>query len=112
MIEILSSFIKINNGDVKSTIQLFINPNILDGYNYIDNNNFYLNDHILCIHKSTLKIDAIGTIVNISENKLCICKRGNKSCIYLKKSLYYIFVKQSKNKNNDRIFYENLLKHL
>tara|TARA_B110001469_G_C9607561_1_gene302135 strand:+ start:346 stop:684 length:339 start_codon:yes stop_codon:yes gene_type:complete len=110
MNEILYSFIKINGGDIKNSLIHFLNKDIIKCYDNLKSNELYLNDQIICIHKSTLEIKAIGKIVNISENNICICKRGNNSCIYLKPLQYYILIKPLKNKNNDRMFYENLLK--
>ena len=110
MLEILSSLIQVNNGDVIQSLTPFFKKHTFNKYTYTDDNELYLNDQVMCIHKSTLIIDAIGTIVNLSDKKLCVCKRGNNSCIYLQKDNYYIFIKKTTNKQNDRIFYENLLK--
>lgn len=112
-IEILKSYIKNNNNDVKKCLCDFIkNSHILDNYYHQSFNKLYLNDNIIIISKYTLNIEANGIIVNINnkQNKICISKRGNKSCIYINPEHYYIFIKSTTNKNNDRLFYENLLK--
>tara|TARA_B110001469_G_scaffold118580_1_gene125446 strand:- start:374 stop:724 length:351 start_codon:yes stop_codon:yes gene_type:complete len=112
-IEILESYIKVNNGNIKGSILPFLNiksQNILKGYNNLESNQVYLNDNIIAIKKNTLQLEAIGCIVNIDKNKICISKRGNNSCIYIEKDYYYLFIKKTKNKNNDRMFYQELLK--
>ena len=109
-IEILKNFITMNNNDVEHSLKLFIdNPGKLTNYNYIQDTTLYLNDNVILIKKNTLKIDIQGIVVNIG-NKVCIKKRGSKSCIFINPNEYYIFSKKTKNKNNDRMFYQELLK--
>jgi len=108
--EILKKWIFLNQ-DIKQSIEMFLdNPNKLKNYKFIEDT-FYLNDKIIVISKNKLKIEVEGTIVNIAkDNKLCIIKQTSQSSVYIYPSQYYCFVKQTKNKNNDRKFYETLLK--
>ena len=110
-IEILKTFINLNDNDVYNSVKLFINkPEILNNYNHINDNKLYLNDNIIAINKSNLQNDIHGIIIDIgSDGKLCISKRGNHSSIFIMPEKYYIFIKQTKNKNNDRMFYQKLL---
>ena len=108
-IEILKNFIIMNNNDVENSLKLFIdNHERLNNYNYIQDT-LYLNDNVILIKKNTLKIEIQGIVVNIG-NKVCIKKRGSKACIFINPNEYYIFSKKTKNKNNDRMFYQELLK--
>ena len=108
-IEILKNFITMNNNDVEHSLKLFIDkPETITNYNYIQDT-LYLNDNVILIKKNTLKIEIQGIVVNIG-NKVCIKKRGSKACIFINPNEYYIFSKKTKNKNNDRMFYQELLK--
>jgi hypothetical protein len=109
-IEILKNFITMNNNDVEHSLKLFMDkPETITNYNYIHDTTLYLNDNVILIKKNTLKIDIQGVVVNIG-NKVCIKKRGSKACIFINPNEYYIFSKKTKNKNNDRMFYQELLK--
>tara|TARA_Y100000768_G_C23797858_1_gene595706 strand:- start:136 stop:477 length:342 start_codon:yes stop_codon:yes gene_type:complete len=113
MVEILKKFIELNGGFVKESLQMFLDkPEILNDYFHVADKNLYLNDNVIFIKKNTLDVQATGIVINISKDKICVSKRSNKSCIFLNYDDYYIFTKKVKNKNNDRIFYENLLKIL
>ena len=108
-IEILKNFITMNNNDVEHSLKLFIDKaETITNYNYIQDT-LYLNDNVILIKKNTLKIEIQGIVVNIG-NKVCIKKRGSKACIFINPNEYYIFSKKTKNKNNDRMFYQELLK--
>lgn len=108
--DILETLIKLTQNP-KETIQMFMDePTLLTNYRYQKDSSFYLNDSVIAIRKSTLSVDAIGVVVNISKtNELCICKRGNKSCLFIRPEKYHLFIRQTKSRNNDRIFYEKLL---
>ena len=56
----------------------------------------YLNDSVLTIHKSTLETHQ-GIIVYLGS-RVCICKRGNKSCVYVDPSEVYF---SSNGRNNE-----------
>ena len=69
-IEILQSYIKINNGNIKESIFPFLNiksQNILKYYNNLESNHLYLNDNIIAIKKNTLQIEAIGSLFDYSR---------------------------------------------
>ena len=106
--ELLKTWIHYNRGNVKQALIPFVKPNLLDAFDHKVSTDLYLNDFVLTIHKSTLETHQ-GIIVYLGS-RVCICKRGNKSCVYVDPSDVYFFIKRSKQRNNDRIFYEQLLK--
>ena len=111
MIEILETYLKLSSNKESSLLEFLSNDSIqkLKNYNLVEN--IYLNDNIILIKKNTLMIDHIGKIYKI-KNEIISIKKSNSVNISLDKNNYYIFVKRIKNKNNDRIFYETLLKQL
>ena len=111
MIEILETYMKLSSNKQSSLLEFLSNDTIhkLKNYNLVEN--IYLNDNIILIKKNTLTIDHIGKIYKI-KNEIISIKKSNSVNINLNKNNYYIFVKRIKNKNNDRIFYETLLKQL
>ena len=70
----------------------------------------YLNDIIYCIYPSTGKIIEKGKIISINHTKLTIKK--NSYHITIDVNDYFIFIKQNKNKSNNREFFKELLKQL
>ena len=102
-----------NSHNKKLSLLLFLTNDIkklISNCNLVDE--VYLNDNIYLIKRNTLKLEIIGKIFKIDDDNIYINKRGNQSCVCINKNKYYIFIKPIKNKNNDRIFYETLLKVL
>ena len=111
MIEILETYLRLSK-DKESSLKEFLDDTIIKQINkhkLVDN--IYLNDNVVLIKKNTLKVDHIGKIYKIKNNKISI-RKSNGVNITLDKDYYYIFVKRVRNKNNDRIFYETLLSQL
>jgi len=97
----------------KSIISMFLPDEIYQQISDLDLvNDFYLNDKVFMIKRNTLELDIIGKIINISDNKITIMKRNNQTVLYINPNNYYIFIKRTSNKNNDRIFYESLLEKM
>lgn len=111
MIEILETYLRLSK-DKESSLKEFLDEPTMKQINkHILVDNIYLNDNVVLIKKNTLKIDHIGKIYKIKNNKISI-RKSNGVNITLDKDYYYIFVKRVRNKNNDRIFYETLLSQL
>ena len=112
--EILSELLKYSDNKKKDIIEYvdLYDKNIFNNYSLYDkkNSNIYLNDKIIAIKKNTLEIECFGKIIKNKNDTICIQKRGNNVCINIYFTDYYIFISESKNKNNDRFFYEELLK--
>ena len=77
--------------------------------NYELVNNYYINQNIVTIKKNNLSYDVIGQIIYIKNKKLGI-KLKNNIVIYINPTLYYTFIKF--NKNNNKQFFQQLLKNL
>ena len=75
-----------------------------------DNNELLLNDKLFCIKRSTLELEHSGRLIYKKYNKISL-KEKNYS-IHLSINDYYIFIKRNKTKNNDKLFYQELLKLL
>ena len=74
------------------------------------NKDIFINQYIICIKKNDLSLDAKGKIVSI-KNKI-IGINLYKYTKYINMNSYYIFIKNSKSKSDDRDFFEHLLKKL
>lgn len=113
-IEILSELLKYSDDKKKDIVEYVdvYDKNIFNNYLLYDEkkDNIYLNDKIIAVKKNTLEIECIGKTIKNKNNTICIQKRGNNVCINIHFKDYYIFISESKNKNNDRYFYEELLK--
>ena len=109
-IEPIKNILEISN-DKKNTILFFIdNQKIIDKLkNYELVNNYYINQNIIAIKKNNLSYDVIGQIIYIKNKKIGI-KLKNNIVIYINPTLYYTFIKF--NKNNNKQFFQQLLKNL
>jgi hypothetical protein len=74
------------------------------------NKDIFINQYIICICKNDLSLDIKGKIVSI-KNKI-IGVNANKYTKYINMDLYYIFIKNSTSKTDDRDFFEHLLQKL
>ena len=111
MIEILETYLKLSK-DKEASLKEFLDSKTLKQINkYKLVNDIYLNDSVVLIKKNTLKIDYMGKIYKSKNNKISL-RKSNGVNITIDKRGHYIFVRRVKNKNNDRIFYETLLKVL
>ena len=112
LFEPLKSIIDVTS-DKKNTILYFLSLDLkkkLTEYNLCEDNDFYLNDFIICIKKNNLKNDFTGKITEICKNKLCL--KVNNYNVKINPNHYYIFIKPNTSKKNDRHFFESLLKVL
>ena len=73
-------------------------------------NDIYLNDNITFVKKNTGIIFKSGKVIAIDESKITI--KTSINYLTLNSSEYYIFIKQKKNKTNDRDFYKALFNSL
>ena len=85
---------------------------LLENYELVEDNDFYLNDFIFLIKRNNLTNEYKGKIVSIDEimNRLTI--KNNNYNVTIDPDIYYIFIKPNTSKNNDRQFFESLLKKL
>lgn len=70
----------------------------------------YLDDNISFVKKNTGEFYKKGKIIAIDDNIITI--KTNNNHLNLDKDEYYLFIKQRKNKKNDRDFYKALLNEL
>ena len=113
--EILKNLIIINDNNIHLTLKIFLNnPDILNDYQIYEDNNFYINDSILIIKKNDINNVNKGIIkkVDIKKSMITMEKLGNKSSFTFNINQYYCFYKKKLNRNNNREFYNNLLKSL
>ena len=85
----------------------------LTNYEYVNNpESLFLNDRLLCVHKNTGKIYQQGIIIKITKQKITLKTRNSN--LSIPKKDYYLFINPRKNKlqNNNRKFYQELLKSL
>jgi len=113
-IEPLKNILELSNNK-QNSILYFLNDNIKNKLNkfylYEENKDIFINQSIICIKKNNLLLDIKGKIISIKYNKIGIII-NNKYTKYINKNDYYIFIKDSHSLNNDRKFFENLLKNL
>lgn len=78
-------------------------------YTFFDENeeDLYLDDNISFVKKNTGKFYKKGKIIAIDDDIITI--KTNNNLLNLDKDEYYLFIKQRKNKKNDRDFYKALL---
>jgi len=97
--------------DKKETILYFLSDKLnekLEDYDLVDNN-FYLNDYLVCIKKNNLENEYSGKIMCIDD---LITLKVNNYNVTINPNIYYTFVKQNTSKKNDRQFYKSLLEKL
>jgi hypothetical protein len=111
MIEILETYLKLSDDQHTSLLEFLSKDILIKLENYKLVEDIYINDNVILIKKNTLKVDIVGRIYKIKDNKISINKPNNVNITTRQKD-YYIFVKKVTNKNNDRIFYETLLNKL
>ena len=75
-----------------------------------DENDIYLNDNITFVKKNTGKFYKSGKFISIDNSRITI--KTSNHYLTLDYSDYYIFIKQKKNKTNDRDFYKALMNNL
>lgn len=112
-IEIIKSIMDISENKEK-TLLYFLDDNIiykLNNYNLNINKDFYLNDYIILINKSSLDIEISGKIIYIKNDKIGILK--NNRTIYYIRSNYYVFIKHfNRNNINNLKYFKELLNTL
>ena len=114
-IEPLKTILDLTNNK-QDSIVYFLNDDIkhkLNNYYFYEkkNKDIFINQRIICIKKNNLLLDVKGLIISINKNIFCI-NINNKYNKFIDSNLYYIFIKNSNSKNDDRQFFENLLKNL
>lgn len=84
----------------------------IENYSFFNENeeDLYLDDNVSFVKKNTGKFYKKGKIIGISDNIITI--KTNNNHLNLNKEEYYLFIKQRKNKKNDRDFYKALLNEL
>jgi hypothetical protein len=116
-VDVLYDLMKVSS-DKKETLLFFLPKSVSDQVRSfvlkMSPDELYLNDTIYCIKKSTLQLDVKGRLVAIDGDKLSVVMYGNRFTVTVNAPEYYLFVKPliRKNKQNDRTFYESLLKML
>jgi hypothetical protein len=116
-IDVLYDLMKVSSNK-KETLLFFLSKTVSDQVRSFNlktgPEELYLNDTIYCIKKSTLQLDVKGKLVTIDGDKLSVIMYGDRFTVTINASEYYLFVKplMRKNKQNDRSFYESLLKML
>jgi hypothetical protein len=111
-IEPLKEIINITTNK-KNTILYFLSDelkNLLNDYELIKTNEFYLNDKIICIKKNNLKKEYNGKIICFDNDIITI--KQNNIHITFNYIDYYIFFKKNISLKNDRQFFESLLEKL
>ena len=112
MLDILQSIMKLSN-DKKDTLLYFLDDDTCDRvrrYQFVETKDLYLNDSLICINKSTLKIDFTGVIHHMKDDEI-ILKFNNYSRT-IDPDDYHKFMKRRKGERNNRKFFEELLKKL
>jgi len=77
---------------------------------YKEGPDIYLNDNITLLKKNTGKIHKSGKVIAIDNSSITI--KTSNHYLNLDSADYYIFIKQKKNKENDREFYKALFNSL
>lgn len=110
--EPLQKIINLSN-DKKNTLIYFLDPDIIKKiYKHdLEFKNFYINDKIFCIKRNTLELSLEGKILCIDNHRIGVKKNKNIT-IYINPKKYYIFVKQSTQKQNQKEFFKKLLEEL
>ena len=99
--DILHNIIEITDNKF-STLLYFLKDDLQKRYKHYQlADKLYLNDMIHCIRKDTLDIEYKGRIKRINDK---IQIQHNKFNIYINPNEYYILIKPSKSKINDRKF--------
>lgn len=111
-IEPLKEIIRLTTNK-KNTILYFLSDelkNKLQDYELVENDDFYLNDKIMCIKKNNLQKEYYGKIICIDKNILTV--KQNNVFLSFNYNDYYVFFKKMKSLKNDRQFFESLLEKL
>tara|TARA_B110000027_G_C16049923_1_gene269467 strand:+ start:216 stop:563 length:348 start_codon:yes stop_codon:yes gene_type:complete len=74
-------------------------------YDSIDSD-IYLNDNVTFVKKNTGKVFKSGKVITIDGDLITI--KTNVNYLTLNLNGYYLFIKQKKNKSNEREFYKAL----
>jgi|TARA_B100002051_G_scaffold276625_1_gene326211 hypothetical protein len=101
------------SNDKKNTLFYFLDPDIVKKiYKHdLEFKDFYINDKIFCIKRNTLELSLEGKILCMDNNRIGVKKNKNLT-IYINPQKYYIFVKQSTKKQNQKDFFKKLLEEL
>ena len=75
-----------------------------------EESDIYLNDNITFVKKNTGKIFKMGKVISVDNSEITIKTSTNYMTIDSLK--YYIFIKEKKNKTNNKDFYKALLNSL
>lgn len=101
--------------DKRETIMFFLSTKLkilLEDYELVDDNDFYLNDYIVLIKRNNLTNEYKGKIICINESLNKITIKNNNYNVTIDPEKYYIFIKPNTSKNNDRQFFKSLLEKL
>ena len=114
-VEPLQNLLQIYNDKHKVLLNYLPNQTTkkLTNYQYVNNiESLFLNDRILFVKKNTGKFYQQGIIIKITNKHITIKTRNSN--LSIPKKDYYIFINPRKNKlqNNNRKFYQELLKSL
>ena len=115
MIEPLQNLLKIYNDKHKVLFHYLPNQTVqkLKKYEYVnDPESLFLNDRILFVQKNTGKIYRQGIIIKITKKRITIKTRNTNFSLPI--ADHYLFLNPRRNKlqNNNRKFYQELLKSL
>ena len=77
----------------------------------LEDKDFYIHDKVFCIKKNTVELEFQGKITSV-ENKYHLTIRKNSQNRYIDSRNYYIFVKLTKQLQNQRDFLEHLLQSM
>ena len=100
----------------QDSIVFFLNDNVksqLNNYYLYDkqNKDIFVNQNIICIKRNDLSLDIKGKIISVKKNKIGI-NVNNIFNKFISFDKYYIFLKNSRSKADDRVFFEALLQNL
>ena len=92
------------NDDIKKKINSY--------YLYEEKNkDIFVNQNIICIKRNDLSLDIKGKIISVKKNKIGI-NVNNIFNKFISFDKYYIFLKNTRSKADDRDFFEALLQNL
>ena len=75
------------------------------------NKDIFVNQNIICVKRNDLSLDIKGKIISVKKNQIGI-NVNNIFNKFISFDKYYIFLKNSRSKADDRDFFEALLQNL